>query len=169
MKSISSALLILTTVLSGCSTMKSLVGHGVTDFYDGEKRPITDVAIIENNGNSGWGMGSGVIINSIDGKKLALLPQSKHAILPGQHEIDYECDLNPNVMGGNNDPKVGHAKATIDVAPGVHYKLVGQIHNLPSSQWYYTEKSFLGKTDRVLNKHSCELKLMQYKVYSSEV
>lgn len=158
-------LLVSAAALTGCASMGNMLGHGTEHFYEGEPRPMTEVSVIESNGEYGWGMGSGVSLIAIDGKKLPTLAQSKQALLPGKHTVEYECDLTQNVMNGK---RAGRATTTIELEKGVHYRLVGNLYALPKDKWYYSEDTFMGTTNRKLESNACDLKVVKFKALTNE-
>ena len=155
----------VSAMLTGCASLERMTGNGMDHFYEGEKLPMTQLSVIEFNGESGWGRGSGVDVEAINDKPLPTFSQSKIALKPGKYTIKYECDANQNMMDG---VRVGLTTTTIELEAGVHYLLVGDVSALPPSQWYYSEQTFLGQVQRRLEKNSCALRPIKHKALTNE-
>ncbi len=145
------------SIMTGCASM---LGHGTDQVYEGAPLPRDQVAVIEFNGESGWGMGNGITVESIDGHKLSLISQSKQEVKAGTHTIAYECDLSQKTMDGKRD---GYAVRKITLEGGHHYRLVGDLMPLSARDYYYKESHFMGQTMKTVQKHSCNLRLVKYK------
>ncbi len=127
---------------------------------------MNEISIIEFNSATGWGHGNGVVVRYIDGEIVPTFSQSKKALLPGDHKIDYECKVLPDKMGGETQ---GRQEVTVTLVKGVHYLLVGDLYSLPPSKWYYSTVDVLpGIKDQKLNKSGCNLRLIPYKRYGME-
>ncbi|MAQ98913.1 MAG: hypothetical protein CMI00_00020 [Oceanospirillaceae bacterium] len=154
------------TLLAGCTAAKHLIGNGTNHLYEGEKKPVNEISIIEFNSATGWGHGNGVVVRYIDGEIVPTFSQSKKALLPGDHKIDYECNVSKDSMPKNTQ---GRKEVTVTLAKGVHYLLVGDVYSLPPTKWYYSTVDVLpGITDQKLNKYGCNLRLIPYKRYGME-
>ncbi|MCA6063773.1 hypothetical protein [Thalassolituus marinus] len=165
MKAILSGMLASSVFLTGCAGVGNMLGHGTEHFYEGEPLPMSQVSVIESNGESGWGMGAGINLIAIDGKDLSTFAQSKQALKPGKHTLEYECDRSDNIMDGKH---VGHTSSEVELEKGVHYRLVGTRQALDKKDWYYSEKSFLGQKQRQLETSICKLNLVKHKTLTDE-
>jgi len=130
MNGLKSLVLITPIVLSGCASM---LGHGVTQIYDGPAKEKNEIAILESHPSNGFGLGSGVYIEEIDGKPLSFFAKTQLQLLPGTHQITAACNTDrKGTMAGNS---AGLYTIRVMLEAGKHYFVGGNLKRLPRSDW----------------------------------
>lgn len=116
--------------LTGCASM---LGHGVTQVYGGPVKPANEIAVLESHPSNGFGLGSGVYIEEIDGKPLSFFAKTQLQLLPGTHQITAEC--NTDTKGTMSGKSGGLYTTSITLEAGKHYFIGGNLKHLPRMDW----------------------------------